>query len=169
MAFTEPDARRYGFLAATDAGTVQQKQRADSELLQSKAQMANAEASLEAARRQQDVIMAQQMASEAVIEADRAQLEQAKLNLSYRQIRSPIDGTVDERSVQVGDTVAPGATMMTVVPLDQIYITANYREVALSRVRSGQPVTIHVDAYNIDLAGTVEGVAPASGAGLQSG
>ena len=66
--------------------------------------------------------------------------------------------------MQVGNTVAPGATLMTVVPLAEVYITANYREVDLLHVRSGQPGTIHIDAYNIDLSGTVEGVAPASGA-----
>jgi membrane fusion protein (multidrug efflux system) len=164
LAFTEPDARRYEFLAATDAGTVQQKQKADSVLMQSKAQLDDALASLEAARRQLDVIKAQKDAAEAVVEADEAQLEQAKLNLSYTQILSPVDGMVGERSVQVGNTVAPGTTLMTVVPLAQVYITANYREVDLLHVRSGQHATIHVDAYNIDLSGTVEGVAPASGA-----
>jgi membrane fusion protein, multidrug efflux system len=71
---------------------------------------------------------------------------------------------IGERSVQVGNTVAPGTTLMTLVPLAQVYITANYREVDLLHVRGGQPVTIHVDAYKIDLSGTVEGLAPASGA-----
>ena len=164
LAFTEPDARRYDFLLATDAGTLQQKQKADSVLMQSKAQLNNALAALEAARRQLDVITAQKDAAEAVVEADKAQLEQAKLNLSYTQILSPVDGMIGERSVQVGNTVAPGTTLMTLVPLAQVYITANYREVDLLHVRSGQPVTIHVDAYKIDLSGTVEGLAPASGA-----
>jgi membrane fusion protein, multidrug efflux system len=164
LAFTEPDARRYDFLLATAAGTVQQKQKADSALMQSEAQLDNALAALEAARRQLDVIKAQKDAAEAVVEGDKAQLEQAKLNLSYTRILSPVDGLVGERSVQIGNTVAPGATLMTVVPLAEVYITANYREVDLLHVRSGQPVTIHIDAYNIDLSGTVEGVAPASGA-----
>jgi membrane fusion protein, multidrug efflux system len=164
LAFTEPDARRYAFLAATDAGTLQQKQKADSVLMQSKAELDNALAALEAARRQLDVITAQRDAAEAVVEADKAQLEQAKLNLSYTQIVSPLDGMVGERSVQIGNTVGPGTTLMTVVPLAEVYITANYREVDLRHVRSGQRVTIHVDAYNIDLSGTIEGLAPASGA-----
>ena len=85
LAFTEPDARRYDFLLATDAGTLQQKQKADSVLMQSKAQLDNALAALETARRQLDVIRAQKDAAEAVVEADKAQLEQAKLNLSYTQ------------------------------------------------------------------------------------
>jgi membrane fusion protein, multidrug efflux system len=164
LAFTEPDARRYNFLAATDAGTIRQREQADSALQESKAQVDNAQASLEAARRQLDVIKAQKLAAEAVVELDKAQLGQANLNLSYTQILSPVDGVVSERSVQVGNTVAPGTTLMSVVPLNQVYITANYREVDLAHVRPGQHVTIHVDAYNIQLNGTVEGIAPASGA-----
>jgi membrane fusion protein (multidrug efflux system) len=75
-----------------------------------------------------------------------------------------MDGMIGERSVQVGNYVSPGTTLMTVVPLDQVYIEANYREVVLLHVRSGQPVTIHLDAYNVDLEGTVDSVPPASGA-----
>jgi membrane fusion protein (multidrug efflux system) len=110
------------------------------------------------------VLKAQRSASEAAVKADEAQLEQARLNLSYTQIRAPIDGMVGERSVQAGNYVAPGTTLMTVVPLDQVYIEANYLEVDLLHVRSGQPVTIHLDAYDIDLKGTVDSVPPASGA-----
>jgi membrane fusion protein (multidrug efflux system) len=99
-----------------------------------------------------------------VVKADEAQLEQAKINLSYTQIRAPIDGMVGERSVQIGNYVGPGTTLMTVVPLDQVYIEANCLEVDLLHVRSGQPVTIHLDAYDIDLNGTVDSVPPASGA-----
>jgi membrane fusion protein (multidrug efflux system) len=164
LAFTEPDARRYEFLAARNAGTVQQRQQADSALQESKAQLNNAQASLEAARREMDVIKAQKRAAEAVVESDEAQVGQAKLNLSYTQIYAPVDGMVTERSVEIGNTVGPGNTLMTVVPLKQVYITANYREMDLAHVRRGQHVTIHVDAYNIDLNGTVEGIAAASGA-----
>lgn len=162
--FAQDNARRYGNLAATGAGTMQEHQQADSTLQQGQASLDSAEASLAAARRQLDVLNAQRSASEAAVRADEAQLEQAKLNLSYTQVRAPIDGMVGERSVQVGNYVSTGTTLMTVVPLDQVYIEANYREVALLHVHSGQPVTIHLDAYNIDLKGTVDSVPPASGA-----
>ena len=162
--FAQDNARRYGNLAATGAGTMQEHQQADSTLQQGQASLDSAEASLAAARRQLDVLNAERSASEAAVRADEAQLEQAKLNLSYTQVRAPIDGMVGERSVQVGNYVSPGTTLMTVVPLDQVYIEANYREVALLHVHSGQPVTIHLDAYNIDLKGTVDSVPPASGA-----
>jgi membrane fusion protein (multidrug efflux system) len=164
LAFAQADARRYGNLATTGAGTMREHQQADSMLQQDQASLDGAEASLDAARRQLDVLKAQRSAAEAVVKADEAQLGQARLNLSYTKIRAPIDGMVGERSVQVGNYVGPGATLMTVVPLDQVYIEANYLEVDLLHVRSGQPVTIHVDAYDIDLKGTVDSVPPASGA-----
>jgi membrane fusion protein (multidrug efflux system) len=164
LTFAQDDARRYGNLAVTGAGTTQEHQQADTTLQQAQASLDSADASLDAARRQLDVLKAQRSAAEAAVKAAEAQLEQAKLNLSYTQILAPIDGMVGERSVQVGNYVSPGTTLMTVVPLDQVYIEANYREVGLLHVRSGQPVTIHLDAYNIDLKGTVDSVPPASGA-----
>jgi membrane fusion protein (multidrug efflux system) len=164
LAFAQADAHRYGNLATTGAGTMREHQEADSALQQGQASLDSAEASVEAARRQLDVLKAQRSAAEAAVKADQAQLEQATLNLSYSQIRAPIDGMVGERSVQVGNYVAPGTTLMTVVPLDQVYIEANYLEVELRHVRSGQPVTIHLDAYDIDLNGKVDSVPPASGA-----
>jgi membrane fusion protein, multidrug efflux system len=164
LAFAQADARRYGNLAATGAGTTREHQQADATLQQGQASLDSAEASLDAARRLLDVLKAHRSAAEAAVKADQAQLEQTRLNLSYTQIRAPIDGMVGERSVQVGNYVAPGTTLMTVVPLDQVYIEANYLEVDLLHVRSGQPVTIHLDAYDIDLKGTVDSVPPASGA-----
>jgi membrane fusion protein, multidrug efflux system len=157
------DARRYGNLATTGAGTVRQHQEADTTLQQDQASLDSAQASLDAAIRQLEVLKAQRLAAAATVKSDVAHLEQAELNLSYTLIRSPLDGMVGERSVQVGDYVGPGTTLMTLVPLDQVYINANYREVDLRHVRSGQSVTIHVDAYNINLDGIVDSLPPASG------
>jgi membrane fusion protein (multidrug efflux system) len=163
LAFAQANAHRFDNLAATGAGTTQEHQQADAALQQGQASLESAEASLDAARQELDVLKAQRSAAEAAVKADEAQLEQASLNLSYTRILAPIDGMVGERSVQVGNYVGPGTTLMTVVPLDQVYIEANYREVDLLHVRSGQPVTIHLDAYDIDLKGTVDSVPPASG------
>jgi membrane fusion protein, multidrug efflux system len=164
LGFAQADARRYGNLAATGAGSLQEHQQADTALQQDQASLDSAQALLDAARRELTVLTAQRSAAEATIKLDHAQLDQARLNLSYTQILAPIDGTVGERSVQVGNYVGPGATLMTVVPLDQVYIEANYREVDLLHVRSGQPVTIHLDAYRVDLHGKVDSLPPASGA-----
>jgi membrane fusion protein, multidrug efflux system len=142
---------------------MQEHQQADTTLAQDQAALDSAEASLDAANRQLEVLRAQRSATEAALKADDAQLVQATLNLSYTQIRAPIAGMVGERSVQVGNYVSPGTTLMIVVPLDQVYIEANYREVDLLHVRGGQPVTIHVDAYDIDLKGMVVNVPAASG------
>jgi len=163
LAFAQANARRYDNLAVTGAGTMQEHQQADATLRQDQASLDGAQASLDAARRQLDVLTAQRSAAEATIRLDTAQLDQARLNLSYTHILAPIDGVVGERSVQVGNYVTPGATLMTVVPLDQVYIEANYREVDLLHVRSGQPVSIHLDTYNINLRGTVDSIPPASG------
>ncbi|MFY9833622.1 MAG: HlyD family secretion protein [Methylocystis sp.] len=164
LAFSERDARRFGNLAVTGAGTIQQEQQADTTLQQSRAQLQSAAAALDAAKKQLDVIKAQQQTARAAIMLDEAQLAQAKLNLSYTRIPAPVDGMVAQRVVQVGNVIAPGATLMAVVPLDQAYIVSNYLEVDLLHVRAGQKVTIHLDAYRIDLQGTVDSLAPASGA-----
>ena len=164
LAFAEHDARRFGNLALTGAGTVQQEQQADTNLQQSRAQLQSALASIDAAKKQLDVIRAQQQTAKAAIMVDEARLAQAKLNLSYTRILAPVDGLVGQRAVQVGNVIAPGATLMAIVPLDQAFIVANYLEVDLLHVRAGQKVTIHLDAYRIDLNGTVDSIAPASGA-----
>ena len=164
LSFAQDNARRFGNLASTGAGSLLEHQQADTTLAQDQATQDSAEAALDAARRELDVLRARRSATEATLKADEAQLAQARLNLSYTQIRASIDGMIGERSVQAGNYVSPGTTLMTVVPLDQVYIEANYREVDLVHVRGGQPVTIHVDAYDIDLKGTVVNVPAASGA-----
>jgi membrane fusion protein, multidrug efflux system len=88
---------------------------------------------------------------------------EAALNISYTKIRAPVDGMIAERCIQVGNYVSPGTGLMAVVPLSQVYVVANYREVQLQHVKAGQPATIHVDTYNIDLTGTVVDVPAATG------
>jgi membrane fusion protein, multidrug efflux system len=110
------------------------------------------------------VLRAQRKAAEATVRADEAALAQARLNLSYTRILAPIDGTIAQRAIQAGDTVSPGTALMALVPLQDVFIVANYREVALRDIRRGQHARIHVDAYDIDLDGIVNDIAPASGA-----
>ncbi len=164
LGFALADQKRYGNLAATGAGTFQQRQQADATVAEDRAALAAAQAALQASRRQLDVLRAQVAAGRGTVQADRAQLEQAQLDLGYTTIAAPISGVVGQRSVQVGDYVGPGTTLLAVVPLDQVYVVANYREVALRHVRIGQHVDIHVDAYDITLDGVVDSLPPASGA-----
>ena len=162
LTFAEQNATRY--LARTGAGTFQDRQQAEMSLRQAQASVAGAQASVSSTRRQSPVLQAQYDAAQATVRADEAVVRQARLNLSYTRIVAPVDGSVAERSVQVGNYVAPGAALMAVVPLDQVYIVANYREVALRHVLPGQHVRIHLDAYNVFLDGVVQSVPPASGA-----
>ena len=156
--------RRYRDLAATGAGTVQERQQADEQVQQARASLDQAKASTEAAKRQIPILEAQRAAAAATVRADEAQVDQARLNLGYTRLLAPLAGMVGQRTVQVGNYVAPGASLMVVVPLDRIYIVANYREEALRHVLPGQHVRIHVDAYDLYLDGVVNSVPPASGA-----
>jgi membrane fusion protein (multidrug efflux system) len=164
LGFAQADQRRYANLAATGAGTRQQHQQADATLREDEESVRQSSASVDAARRQMQVLQAELAAMQAVAQSDQARLDQARLNLSYTRIVAPVDGMVGERSVQVGNFVSPGAELMTVVPLDRVYVIANYREEALRHVRAGQHATVHVDAYNIKLDAVVDSVPPASGA-----
>ena len=123
-----------------------------------------ARAALLGAGTELDVLRAQAAALLTTVAADKAAVSQAALNLGYTRIRSPFAGTVGQLGIAAGDYVAPGKALMAVVPLGEIYIIANYREIALRRVRPGQPVRIHVDAYGVTLRGRVDSTAPASGA-----
>jgi membrane fusion protein (multidrug efflux system) len=98
----------------------------------------------------------------AQIATQRAALAIAEQNLANTKIYSPIDGHVGEKSVEVGQTVSPGMTLLTLIP-DRAFITAYYKETQLGKMRPGQPVDIHVDAYKgILFHGTVQSINPAS-------
>ena len=98
--------------------------------------------------------------------AAKARLEQAELDLSRTRIRAPIDGVVTSRKVQVGQRVAPGTAIMTIVPVSQLYVDANFKEGQLARVRPGQPVTLTSDLYGGDVVyhGRVAGFSGGTGA-----
>jgi membrane fusion protein (multidrug efflux system) len=163
LGLSQTDARRYSNLASTGAGTAQQAQQAGVARDQDLASLASANAGREAQVRQLEALQAALSGARAKVQADEAQVAQARLNLSYTRISAPIDGVVDQRAVQVGNYVAPGAPVMVVVPLESIYVLANYRELALRHMRPGQHVRIHVDAYDIYLDGVVDSLPGASG------
>lgn len=91
-------------------------------------------------------------------------VDQAELNLSYTKIFAPIDGVIGKKNAEPGQQVAPGQQLMADVPLADIWITANFKETQLKRMKPGQRATIHVDAYERDYEGYVESVAGATGA-----
>jgi membrane fusion protein (multidrug efflux system) len=98
----------------------------------------------------------------ADVEQKRALLEQAELNLQYTKIVAPVSGEVN-KTVVVGLNVQPGQQLLTVVPLDQVWVTANFKETQLRHMRVGQKATIHVDSNGKTLKGHVDSIAGATG------
>jgi membrane fusion protein, multidrug efflux system len=99
----------------------------------------------------------------ATVERAKATLQQAELNLAYTHITAPITGQVTQKSVDLGQYVSPGQLLFTIVPLDQIYVTANFKETQLENVAPGQKVRIHVDTYREEFEGRVDSIAGAAG------
>jgi len=102
--------------------------------------------------------------------AARARLDQAKVDLERTVIRAPLDGVVAKRQVQLGQRVQIGAPLMAVVPVSEMYVDANFKEVQLAKVRMGQPVKLHADLYGKDVTytGVVEGFAGGSGSAFSA-
>jgi membrane fusion protein (multidrug efflux system) len=101
--------------------------------------------------------------AEAAVQAAQASLDQAMLNLSYTHIAAPAPGVVGNKTVQIGQRVQPGEQLLTVVPLKDIWITADFRETQLRKMRTGQAVTVHVDTTGRDYKGYIEGMPGATG------
>lgn len=116
----------------------------------------------------QQVAIQKAKADQAAGQVDqaRAALAQAKLNLSYCEIHAPVAGIITTKSVEVGQNVAAGQALMTLVSLDDVWITANFKETQLRHMQVGQPVTIHVDAYGRDFDGRVKQIGGATGSEL---
>jgi membrane fusion protein, multidrug efflux system len=99
----------------------------------------------------------------AAVEHAKAVLQQADLNLAYTHITAPITGQVTQRSVDLGQYVSPGQLLLTLVPLDKVYVTANFKETQLEYVRPGQKARLHVDTYREAFEGVVDSIAGATG------
>ncbi len=102
--------------------------------------------------------------AEAQVAQARAAVERARLDLEHTSIKAPDGGVVSKKTVEVGQVVQPGQPLLAIVPLDDIWVTANFKEGELRDIRPGQPVTIKVDAYGRDYKGRVDSIAAATGA-----
>jgi membrane fusion protein (multidrug efflux system) len=100
---------------------------------------------------------------EASVQAAHAALDQAVLNLSYTGIVAPFGGVIGKKTVEVGQRVQPGEQLMAIVGLDDIWVTANFKETQVRHMRPGEHTTIHVDELGRDYDGYVEGIAGATG------
>jgi membrane fusion protein, multidrug efflux system len=165
VVFSEQQRQRYSELAHTGAGTIQQAQQYQADIQEKQAKLQQDQAGIAVAQKQVDVLHAQLQRAQATLAQREAQEHQAELNLSYTTIVAPIDGTVGVRTLRVGQYVQAGTQLMALVPLQLVYITANYKETELTDVRPGQPVTISVDMFpGTVVHGQVDSIAPASGA-----
>ncbi|MBH5370223.1 HlyD family secretion protein [Bradyrhizobium glycinis] len=164
LKFAQEERARYDDLMKSGSGTIQRAQQTDAALRASSAQLQHAKSGLVAAQRKVDVLTTQRAQAAAQLERARAVAQQAALNLSYTEITAPVDGTVGARSLRVGQYVQAGTQLMAVVPLDAVYVIANFKETQLTHVRPGQPVELHVDSFrNTTLRGHVDSLSPASG------
>ncbi|MDA9409640.1 HlyD family secretion protein [Bradyrhizobium sp. CCBAU 45384] len=164
LKFAQEERARYDELMKSGSGTIQRAQQTDAALRASNAQLQHAQSGLVAARRKVDVLTTQRAQAIAQLDHARAVADQAELNLSYTEITAPVDGTVGARSLRVGQYVQAGTQLMAVVPLDAVYVVANFKETQLTHVRAGQPVELHVDSFrNRTLHGHVDSLSPASG------
>jgi len=106
-------------------------------------------------------------AAEAAIQQAQAKVEQARLNLGYTRITAPVAGIVNKKSVEVGANLAAGQDLMTIIPLTDLWVTANFKETQLTHMRAGQKVTIKVDAYGgRKFSGSVTQIGGATGSML---
>jgi membrane fusion protein, multidrug efflux system len=132
---------------------------------QGRAAVTGAQAGVAAAEANVEVTQAQEKEAERALAELRTALAKAERDLAFTEIRAPIDGVIGNRAVQTGDYVQTGQRLASLVPLDAVYIDANFKETQLARLQPGQKVSISVDALpEHTLEGTVDSFAPASGA-----
>jgi len=125
---------------------------------QSKLQQTESSAPLQVAIREADI-----KSQEANAEATQAALDQSRLNLGYTRITAPVSGVITQRSAEVGARISKGQQLFMIVQTEDLWVTANFKETQLARIRPGQQVRIHVDALRDDFDGTVESMPAVTG------
>jgi membrane fusion protein, multidrug efflux system len=163
LVFAQQQAARYQHLEQTGYGTVQNSEQYTSQLHQQQAALLSAQATLNLAQRQVETLKAQHKSAVASLAQAQAQRDQAQLNLSYTTVTAAQPGRVVNLSAAVGQFAQPGTNLTLFVP-DQIWVTANFKEIQLDRMRPGEQVTLKIDAYpGRTIRGHVESVQPGSG------
>ncbi|MFC4275493.1 HlyD family secretion protein [Achromobacter aloeverae] len=160
----EDEVRRYRPLAASGAETSERLANLVNTRDQAQATLAANTAAVAAAQAQLAVTAAEIDQARAQADAARASARQAALDLQDTVVRASQPGRIGDRSVRVGQYVQPGTRAMTVVPVQNVYLVANFKETQIGRMRVNQPVTLHVDALpGTDLHGVVDSFAPGTG------
>ena len=149
----------------TDFASRQRYEQAQADARKAEAEAQKDRAALAAAQSQLGVLQSQRREEEARLEQARANLRLVKNDLDNTVIRAPVSGIAGNRAGQVGQYVKPGTELVSLVPLPRVYVTANFKETQLTRMRPGQRAEVSVDAYpDQTLIGKIESFAPASGA-----
>jgi membrane fusion protein (multidrug efflux system) len=158
------EEERQETLSLSNSGTRQRLEQAVADYAKAQADVRASRAVIAAQKHQLGILAGTRKQREADVRAAEAALDAARLRLSYTRVVAPFDGSVGERQVQMGDYVNIGTNLIAVVPLPNVYVTANYKETQLTNVKVGQPVEITVDTFpGAVLRGRVEQIAPASG------
>ncbi|WP_321951347.1 HlyD family secretion protein [Paraburkholderia bannensis] len=161
----QDEVARYTPLAASGAETTEKLSELKSSRDQAQATLAADHAAVESARSQMGALTAQLGQARAQLEAAKASAAQSQLDLDHTVVKSAIAGRVGDRTVRVGQYVQPGTRMLSVVPVQDTYLTANFKETQIGRMRIGQPVEISVDALSgHKLHGVVDSFSPGTGA-----
>ncbi len=140
---------------------------AESRRVQAAGALEQTQADLRSARtapEQVAVTKARAQSAAARVQQAKAALDMARLNLEYTTVKAPSAGRVSKKSVEPGQVTQPGQPLLAIVPVEDVWITANFKETQLHRVRQGQPVSVSVDAFGRSFTGRVESVAAATGA-----
>jgi membrane fusion protein (multidrug efflux system) len=162
---TELELTRQNLLVARDASSRQLLEQAQANRDQAIAGVQGAQAAIDSAAANVDVLKGQREEAISTLNELKTALAKAERDLSFAVIHAPLDGVIGNRAMQVGDYVQTGQRLASLVPLDEVYINANFKETQLAHLRPGQPVSIAVDALpEHTIQGTVESFSPASGA-----
>ena len=144
----QADVTRREGLVATGAVSAEELSHARDELAAAQAALSGSQEQLS---RNRALVDATTVSDQPQVRAAAAQLRTAYLNVQRAQIVAPVSGYVAKRSVQLGQRVQPGVTLMTIVPLEQLWVEANFKETQLAKMRIGQPVELHSDLYGGDV------------------
>ncbi|MBV8790957.1 MAG: HlyD family secretion protein [Pseudolabrys sp.] len=162
---THSDLERQQTLATKEFASRATLEQAQANYDQAVAAVSGAKASIEAASANVEVLKAQQQEASRTLDELNTALAKAERDLSFTQIRAPVAGVLGNRAVHVGDYMQVGQRFGALVPLEGVYIDANFKETQLSRVRVGQPVNVSIDAIpGHEIKGEVASLSPASGA-----
>ncbi|WP_281718462.1 HlyD family secretion protein [Pandoraea apista] len=164
-AYSAGQVKRYVPLVATGAETDERLAELRNASARADASLRSSEASLQASERQTDTLAAALAQAKAQLTVAQASARKADLDLADTVVKSTLSGRVGDRAVRVGQFAQPGTRLLTVVPVQNVYLTANFKETQVGHMRPGQPVTVHVDALPGEpIHGVVDSLSPGTGA-----